>query len=246
MIGMMDDKLAGWFQDDTGELVDGFTITQNDTVVDVGCGGGTASTSFAAAQGAEIIAADVDPDSIEKTRQKLENSRARKFTALLTNSDPLPIADEWASRVIAMEVLEHVEDPKRFMNELVRIAQPGALILLTVPDPASEAVQQRLAPPAYWQHPNHLRIFSREDFRRTVEQAGLSVERQFYRGFYWAVWWALFWASEQELGDPESPMLRHWTQSWHALVKSPKGRAIKEALDAQLPKSQGILARKPA
>ena len=245
-VGIMDDQLAGWFQVETGELVDGFAITADDTVVDVGCGDGSASTTFAAAQGAEIIAADIDPQALGETRRKLEKSRARRYETHVTDSNPLPLADERASRVIAMEVLEHVEDPAQFMSELIRVAQPGALFLLTVPDPTSEAVQKRVAPPVYWERPNHLRVFGRDDFIQLVDTSGLTIHRHFFRGFYWAVWWAMFWAADQEFGDPEVPMLRHWTESWHALITSPKGQRIKEALDAQLPKSQGIIAQKAA
>ena len=47
---------------------------------------------------------------------------------------PLPIADNTATRVILSEVLGHVEHPAKLMAEVVRIAQPGALFFLSVPD----------------------------------------------------------------------------------------------------------------
>jgi SAM-dependent methyltransferase len=243
---LLDDQLAGWFQSRTGHLVDGFQITAEDVVIDVGCGDGAAATAFIAAQGADVIATDVDPAVLEITKRKLQKSHARRYQTIVSDSDPLPIEDGRATRVVCMEVLEHVPDPPKFMAELVRVGRPGAKYLLTVPDPASESVQNGIAPDVYWQVPNHLRVFTRDGFASFVRESGLEVERQFFRGFYWAVWWTMFWACDQEYGDPEHPILRHWTESWHALISSPKGKQVKQALDAHLPKSQGIVAVKPA
>lgn len=242
----MDDRLGGWFQPQTGELAEGFDVRPADTVIDVGCGDGAGATAFLAQQGAEVLATDVDQSVLDITRRRLQNSPARAYETILSDSNPLPIDDHRASRVVCMEVMEHVPDPERFMAELVRIGQPGAKYLLTVPDPASENVQKAVAPEIYWQEPNHLRIFSHDAFSDLVEGAGLTIERRFSRGFYWSVWWAMFWSCNQEFGDPEEAPLKHWTLSWHALISTPGGKRIKDALDAQLPKSQGIIAVKKA
>lgn len=54
------------------------------------------------------------------------------------------------------------------MAELVRVGQPGAQYLLTVPDPVAETVQKNLAPDSYFQKPNHIRIFQRDEFEQLV------------------------------------------------------------------------------
>ena len=185
--GGRDDRENGWLRDDTGELVTGFPIGAVDTVVDVGCGEGLASV-FAANTGAEVIAVDIDPRSIRVVAKKLKTSRARSHQTIVSDSNPLALADATASRVVAMEVLEHVQDPVRLLEELVRIGQPGALYLITVPDERAELVQRKIAPPAYWKEPNHLRIFSRDGLDRLVSQAGLTIEKRTYKSFFWAMW----------------------------------------------------------
>ena len=135
-VGLRDSQLGGWNLAEIGQLADGFTITAEDTVIDVGCGeGGTAN--FAAGRGAEVIATDIDEAMVAKARRKLEKSKARKFEAVASDSNPLPFEDERVTKVICMEVMEHVQDPQQFISELVRIGKPGAQYLLTVPDPAS-------------------------------------------------------------------------------------------------------------
>jgi len=243
-VGYLDSQMAGWHDSQNGALAEGFVITADDTVLDVGCGDGGAA-SFAGAQGAEVIVTDIIDANVKKSLRKLNGSRARAVEGHVSDSDPLPIEASRASRVMCMEVLEHVPDPSQFLSELVRVGEPGAQYLLTVPDPASEAIQKQLAPDCYWESPNHLRVYSHEDFENLVTSAGLVIERKVKHGFYWAMWWTLFWAAGQELGEPEVPMLSHWTHCWHHVLNSKDGERIKDALDNLMPKSQGVIARKP-
>lgn len=242
-VGLADMHANGWFQNDSGELAPGFRIDATDTCLDVGCGDGGMSL-FAAAIGATVIASDIDPARIATVRAALRKSRARDVTTIVSNSSPLPLADSTATRIICTEVLEHVEDPAAVLAELVRVGKPGAVYLLTVPDETAELVQKRLAPPAYWRPPNHLRVFSRQAFSDLVSESGLHVEHRNYTGFFWAVWWMLFWAADQEFGKPDVPLLASWDQTWHHLMNARDGERVRRVLDEYMPKSQVIIASK--
>lgn len=242
---LTDASLSGWFQRDTGELFSGFPISAQDSVLDIGCGDGT-FIRFCAEFGAEVIFADVDAEKIASTEHSLQNSAARAVVGLVTDGNPIPLPDERVNRVIAMEVLEHVEDPAQFMSELVRVGKPGAKYLITVPDALAEHVQQDIAPPSYFAHPNHIRIFSREQFETLITDAGLVIEKRAFYGFYWSVWWFFFWACKQDLSPPWHPLLAHWEKTWGILMKMPDGPRIKAALDNAMPKSQAIIAYKPS
>lgn len=238
----------GWFKHETHELLPGFPITQNDTFVDVGCGDGM-SSEFAALCGAEVFAFDIDPDAIASVERRMKGKNpARPFRAAVSDSNPLPLSDGTATRVVCQEVIEHVDDPRQFLAELVRIGKPGARYLLTVPDPASEALQKSLAPDIYWRKPNHLRVLGREEFDGLVEGAGLTIEARTHYSFFWTMWWALFWADKGgfEFGSAGTPVLGHWNKCWTALMAAPNGARVKKALDDHMPKSQIVLARKAA
>lgn len=244
-IGLIDIHQSGWLQNDTGELVRGFAIGPEDSVLDIGCGEGGYAI-FSARQGAEIILADVDADKLDTARARLEKEGARSVRTLVTDANPIPLADGVVSRVVAMEVLEHVEDPAQFVAELVRVARPGALFLLTVPDEIIEGVQKHIAPPVYFERPNHIRIFKRGELEQLALEAGLSVESTMQYGFYHAVWWSLYWACEnQPLSPPWHPLLENWSETWSTLLSLPAGPRIKAALDTVMPKSQVVVARKP-
>ena len=237
--------MSGIFLSDIGQVYEGFSIGPDDVVVDVGCGDGSLSL-FAANQKAKVIATDVCPNSVELTRAKLKKSPAREFEVHVSDSLPLPLEDNVATKIICREVLEHVPDPAAVMKELVRVGKPGAQFLITVPDPLGESVQKKIAPPEYWAPPNHLRVFGREEFGQLLEQGGLEIEHRHFHGFYWSIWWILFWAAGQELGEPEKPILHHWTATWDELISKPESRHIKDALEEFMPKSQILVARKAA
>lgn len=248
---------SGGFNHATGELQPGFAVTAADTVLDVGCGDGHASR-FCARQGAAIIYADIDATQVEIAGRNLAGAGARSLQPLVSDSNPLPLPDAVASRIICTEVIEHVDDPAPFLAELARVGAPGALYLLAVPDPVQEALQRRLADPNFFVKPKpgagsirglssgHLRTIGRDEFERMVARAGLVVERHDYGGFFWALWFTFFWICNVDFARPAHPLLANWARTWKLLLDHPDGHRAKAPLDGFMPKSQIILARKPA
>lgn len=240
-----DDALRGWLNAATGEVCPGFAVGPGDVVADIGCGGG-GYAQFCAARGAKLILAEIDPAALARATAGLQAMQPLpSFETHLTSGGRLGIADGAASRVICTEVIEHVEDPVLMLDELFRIGRPGALYLLTCPDPDSEAIFKRIAHPCYFERPNHIRIIGREEFAAMVERAGLVIERRLTRGFYWLIWWALFWGCAEISEDMRHPVLDSWTATWAMLLDQKNGARVKNALDDMLPNSQVIIARKP-
>ncbi|MEW4440682.1 MULTISPECIES: class I SAM-dependent methyltransferase [Pseudomonas aeruginosa group] len=254
--GLVDAVQSGWYQSETDELFKGFPVSADDVVLDVGCGAGGA-TLFCANRGARVIFSDVVEEKIEALRQRVASTPARDAQGIVSDSCPLPLEDALATRVIALEMLEHVDDPAQVLAELVRVGQPGALYLLAVPDAAGEHLQKRFAPSYYFSAPNHVRIFEREQFAGLVRESGLEVLQQSTFGFYWTLWMCIYWTCARATGaelegathdvvqPPYPPLLNDWAKLWHQLLKMPESAPMKAALDDLLPKSQVIVARKP-
>ena len=111
--------MSGWFQDETNELLEGFPIAPEDTVLDVGCGEAP-FIYFCALRGAEVICADIDAEKVAFIEQSLRKTPARAIRSIVSDANPLPLPSETVTKIIAMEVLEHVDDPQQFMRELLR------------------------------------------------------------------------------------------------------------------------------
>jgi ubiquinone/menaquinone biosynthesis C-methylase UbiE len=254
--GLIDAVQSGWYQSQSDELFKGFPVSAEDTVLDVGCGAGGA-TLCCANRGAAVTFTDVVADKIESLRQRVARTPARHAEGLVVDSTQLPLADACMSRVICMEVLEHVADPQTFLLELARVGRSGALYLLAVPDPVGERMQQSFAPDYYFREPNHIHVFEREQFAGLVEGAGLEIVERASFGFFWTMWMFIYWvlaknagveldgASHDIVQPPYPPLLNDWARLWNNLIQMPEAAPMKQALDQLLPKSQVIIARKP-
>ena len=254
--GLVDAVQSGWYLGQSNELFKGFAVSAEDSVLDIGCGAGGA-TLFCANRGAHVVFVDVVAEKIDSLRARVAQTPARQAEGFVSDGLPLPVADASMSRVIAMEVLEHVEDPAAFLAELTRAGKPGALYLLAVPDPVGEHIQKNFAPSYYFEHPNHIHIFEREQFGQLITDAGLEIVRRDAFGFFWTMWMFLYWTLAKHAGadlegtshdvvqPPYPPLLNDWAKLWMTVIQMPEAAPMKQALDQLLPKSQVIIARKP-
>jgi SAM-dependent methyltransferase len=226
----------------------GFDIRAEDTVVDVGCGGGDVCL-YAGRMGASVIGIDVEPSLIERTTNAMSEVGSGSFRGIVSDANPIPLPDGIASVVVATEVMEHVPDPASFLSELVRIGRPGARYLLSVPDPKSERIMKRIAPTWYWEPPLHVNVFQPDDLDQLLKCAGLEVRSTHSSGFYWSMWWLFRMAvgmGHKYAEPPDHPLLRHWNAVMAELLATSDGLTILSELDDLVPKSQIVIAAKPS
>jgi len=252
-VGFQDACNSGWYRRETGELLEGFQISSEDTVLDVGCGEGLA-TLFCASQGAHVVFSDVDRTKIDQLKEKALRSKARKVEAFVSDSMPLPLENAYASKVLAMEILEHTQDPEAIVRELFRVGKPGAQYLITVPDERSEVLQKPFASSRYFERPNHIQLFDKQRFCALVESSGLVIERYTTWGFFWVMWMSIFWIVPSRAADGETmgmihppyhEALQRWADTWNEIMKLPNAQSMVDAFNRTLPKAQAVIARKP-
>lgn len=225
----------------------GFDITGADIVVDVGCGEGLVC-AYAGHQGADVVGLDIESSLIERVNETMRAVPARSFRGIVGDANPIPLPDGFASVVVATEVMEHVDDPSRFLAELARIGKPGARYLISVPDPASESIMRVVAPSWYWEKPLHIHVFEHHQVDSLIADAGLKVVDRYASGFYWSMWWFCRMALGMEhkyAPASDFPLLRAWDETMHQLLATPRGEEVLHRLDHLVPKSQVIVARKP-
>jgi SAM-dependent methyltransferase len=253
MTGLRDAVLSGWFNNATGELFTGFFIGPDDVVADIGCGQG-GHAQFCAQHGARLILVDADARRVAQAAARLAAVPDHApFEQHVSACDPLPLADKIATRIMCSEVLEHVDSPEALIAEMARIGRPGARYLFTCPAPDAEALQKLIAPDSYFERPNHVRVIQHDEMTRYIEAAGLVIEQRHAYGFFWSVWLAFFWtcgisleeATDKSFQLPGQVVLDNWLRTWQSLLDQPGGAKIKHALDAMMPKSQMVIARKP-
>jgi SAM-dependent methyltransferase len=238
--------LRGFYNNETGEVFTGVSITADDIVVDVGCGSG-GPLQFLSTRGARVTAIDVSEEAISVARDAVA-SQGGIVDFVLAPTQEIPLPDNYATRVVCMEVLEHVDDPEYSLSEMFRVGQSGALYLLTVPDSIAERIIGGVAPPSYFEKPNHIRVIERDQFENLVRGAGLEILKHEYSGFLSTFRLAMLLKSgHTDLTNlkVENPNLLKWARMWNEMLDCPEGREMKEMLDYLVPRSQIIVARKP-
>jgi SAM-dependent methyltransferase len=95
-------------------------------VLDVGCGVGQVVARLQTA-GFEAHGVDVSQPNVTRARQVTERCQ-------VYDGKKLPYADGYFASAGALNVLEHVEEPEAFIQELVRVVRIGGRVVLSSPN----------------------------------------------------------------------------------------------------------------
>lgn len=98
--------------------------------LEVGCGAGNVLEQVPFGQ---LHGIDLSTFLIKKAQSRLADRHAGLAQA---NAERLPFADKQFHRLVCTEVLEHVPDPRKIVSEMTRVAAPGAVLVLSVPNEA--------------------------------------------------------------------------------------------------------------
>lgn len=139
-------------------------------LLDVGCGTGNlrpfVRDRFDRYVGVDIVRYDDFPADAEFCRLDLDSGR-------------VPLPDGSADVVVAVETIEHLENPRAFVRELVRLARPGGWVVVTTPNQQSALSLMSLVVKGKHvafqdvHYPAHLTALLEVDLRRIASECGL-------------------------------------------------------------------------
>ena len=106
---------------------DRLTSWDKQTVLDLGCGGGFMSEALAM-RGAKVVGVDVSRAAIAIAKRHAA-AGGLPIRYLVASGEDLPLPDASVDRVVCVDVLEHVRDLDRVLDEIRRVLRPGGVFL---------------------------------------------------------------------------------------------------------------------
>ncbi len=105
-------------------------IKAGDKVLDIACGSGYGSNMLAE-NGAQVWAGDMDASAVALAREKY-NKNNLVFKRM--DATELPFEDNKFDVVVSFETIEHIENYKKFINELKRVLKANGQLILSTPN----------------------------------------------------------------------------------------------------------------
>ncbi|MFI1163211.1 methyltransferase domain-containing protein [Streptomyces sp. NPDC020801] len=157
------------------------------TVLDIGCGDGTAAATAAPLlSGHRIVGVDWSQDALRRAQPRLPYAVRGELTG-----GGLPLRTACADAVLFSEVIEHLVDPDAALDEIRRVLRPGGHLMLSTPNLAAwynralllagvQPVFSEVSLRAIHGRPGtqvvgHLRLYTARALREFVAAAGFEV-----------------------------------------------------------------------
>ncbi|MBM4359823.1 MAG: class I SAM-dependent methyltransferase [Deltaproteobacteria bacterium] len=136
-------------------------------VLDLGCGNGALSADLHRA-GREVTSQDVSERMVAMTRRHLEHQGLAASRVRLGTVEEIPERAGFDA-VVALDVIEHIEDDRRAVECLRDALKPGGTLVLSVP-----ALQWLYGPKDV--EVGHFRRYDREGLLALLDRAGFAVD----------------------------------------------------------------------
>jgi ubiquinone/menaquinone biosynthesis C-methylase UbiE len=165
-------------------LMEYLELADGERVLDCGCGMGFYLFVMSRLRVVRLTGLDTDPARLEWARREVVDAELVQGDA-----EALPFADASFDKAIASEVLEHVGDDRRALDELHRVLRAGGVLAISVPharypfwwDPINRVWIAlggrpiRSGPIAgIWS--NHRRLYEPDVLAERVRSAGFEIE----------------------------------------------------------------------
>jgi len=152
-------------------------VPTNKRILDIGCYDGTISQLIKEKNNV-VIGLDMSMNALNMAKKK-------GIECVSSNADNLPFKDKSFDIVVASEIIEHIFDTGKFLDEINRILKSNGELILTTPNLALLDNRLRLLlglQPHYCEielegNAGHIRCFTKKSLKRLIEKHGFIVEK---------------------------------------------------------------------
>jgi methionine biosynthesis protein MetW len=150
-------------------------------VLDLGCATGTTGAALKRRQEVEVVGVELEPEYAREAAARLD--------AVITGDVETAAPQGRFDALIAADILEHLRDPWAALRRYARQLEPGATVVVSLPNVAHWSTYAHLARGSWPRRPEgifdatHLRWFTLRDARELLAQAGVTPHSVVRRGW---------------------------------------------------------------
>lgn len=201
-------------------------------------------------KGIFIVAADLNPDNLVKTKSRLElikevgENGGSEWALSAADITALPFADNSFDHIICSEVLEHIPDEAAAAAELIRILKPGGNLIVSVPRFFSEKICWMLSDAYSSEKGGHIRIYTKHRILSLFDVPGLAAwASHFAHSLHTPYWWLKCLVGPDRT-DSTAVNLYHRFLTWDIMKKPRITMVLDRLLNPLLGKSLVLYFRK--
>lgn len=157
-------------------------VFKDKSVLDLGCGDGQWSRQIIFERPKHLIGVDYNPLRLTRYKKHISTSEQSVGSCLT-----IPIRNKSLDVVIFHQVLEHIRQPERALQEINRILKPDGWLIMSVPNEGvwfKQHVQYKWISPDVINHTDHVNFFTANSLRKLLDNNSFQVNRLDALGFY--------------------------------------------------------------
>lgn len=157
----------------TGWALGHWHFKENDTVLDIGCGGGaTLKRLSERVPAGRLFGVDYSPVSVALSKKtNAADVASGKMTVAEGSVSALPFPENSFDKIITVESFYFWQDPKNDLREVLRVLKPGGTFLLVADIYGKDGLSERALENIRSYRMNNPTL---DEFRALFEQAGFS------------------------------------------------------------------------
>ena len=141
-------------------------------ILEIGCGRGVGTEIIFERFGArEVNAFDLDPDMIERARQRLSNYSPERLRLFVGDAAAIKAEDASYDAVFDFGIVHHVPEWQQAVKEIARVLKPGGRFFF---EEVTRQALDRWFYRTFLEHPKENR-FTAKEFVAELERQGISV-----------------------------------------------------------------------
>ncbi|OGH06545.1 MAG: hypothetical protein A2W22_05280 [Candidatus Levybacteria bacterium RBG_16_35_11] len=146
-------------------------------ILEIGCGQGFRTYLLSKQKNNKVIGIDASKKDIEICKK-----RYPRIEFLNMNAEKLLFKDKSFDQVLAIDILEHVDNLRKTIAEITRVLKSKGKVIVNVPHYKSEEWLLKIRP-TYFSEIHHVRFFKEGEIESLFKESKMVLEKKKKKGF---------------------------------------------------------------